>query len=85
MILKRFTKFSDFTVKAPYKRRTVREMQKKDLTKERLLAILLLYDGKNIYEVAKILRMCERISKECLAKEGVREFYQEVRECIYSR
>jgi len=38
-----------------------------------LLAILLLYDGKNIYEVAKILRICERISKECLAKEGVRE------------
>ena len=73
MILKRFTKFSDFTVKTPYKRRTVREMQKKDLTKERLLAILLLYDGKNIYEVAKIPRICERISKECLAKEGVRE------------
>ena len=26
MILKRFTKFSDFTVKTPYKRRTVREI-----------------------------------------------------------
>ena len=73
MILKRFTKFSDFTVKAPYKRRTVREMQKKDLTKERLLAILLLYDGKNIYEVAKIPRICERTIKELAdgTKKGV--------------
>ena len=55
MILKRFTKFSDFTVKTPYKRRTVREI---------LLAILLLYDGKNIYEVTKIPRICERTIKE---------------------
>ena len=29
-----------------------------------MLAILLLYDGKNIYEVAKIPRICERTIKE---------------------
>jgi len=29
-----------------------------------LLTILLLYDGKNIYEVAKIPRICERTIKE---------------------
>ena len=27
--------------------------------KERLLAIILLYDGKNIYEVSSILRRCD--------------------------
>ena len=32
-----------------------------------MLAILLLYDGKNIYEVTKIPRICERTIKECLA------------------
>jgi len=34
--LKRFTKFSDFTVKTPYKRRTVREMQKKRFNKGKI-------------------------------------------------
>jgi len=29
LILKRFTKFSDFTVKTPYKRRTVREIRER--------------------------------------------------------
>jgi len=38
-----------------------KERKGKDSTiKERLLAILLSYDGKNIYEVAEIIRRYER-------------------------
>jgi len=38
-----------------------KERKEKDSTiKERLLAILLSYDGKNIYEVAEIIRRYER-------------------------
>jgi len=37
--------------------------EKNSVVKERLLAILHLYDGKNIYEVAEILRKCERTIK----------------------
>jgi len=47
--------------------------EKDSVIKERLLAILLLYDGKKIYEVAEILRRCERTVKEWLSrwnKEG---------------
>ena len=36
--------------------------------KERLLAIILLYDGKNIYEVSAILRRCDRTIKEWLSR-----------------
>ena len=36
--------------------------------KERLLAILLLYDGKNIYEVSEIIRRSERRVKEWLKR-----------------
>ncbi|WP_457550472.1 IS630 family transposase [Archaeoglobus sp.] len=42
--------------------------EKNPVVKERLLAILLLYDGKNIYEVAEILRKCERTIKEWLSR-----------------
>lgn len=43
--------------------------KEKDSTiKERLLAILLLYDGKNIYEVAEIIRRSERTIKEWLKR-----------------
>jgi len=45
------------------------------VVKERLLAILLLYDGKNIYEVAEILRKCERTIKEWLSRWN-REGYE---------
>jgi len=41
--------------------------------KDRLLAIILLYDGKNIYDVSEILRRCDRTIKEWLSrwnKEG---------------
>ena len=47
--------------------------EKDSKIKERLLAILLLYDGKNIYEVAEIIRRSERTIKEWLKrwnKEG---------------
>ena len=48
--------------------------KEKDSTiKERLLAILLLYDGKNIYEVAEIIRRSKRTIIEWLKrwnKEG---------------
>lgn len=36
--------------------------------KERLLAIILLYDGMNIYEVSAILRRCDRTIKEWLSR-----------------
>ncbi|MHC1571671.1 MAG: helix-turn-helix domain-containing protein [Methanosarcinales archaeon] len=36
--------------------------------KEKLLAILLLYDGKNIYEVSEIIRKSERTVKEWLKR-----------------
>ena len=36
--------------------------------KERLLAILFLYDGKNIYEVSEIIRRPERRVKEWLKR-----------------
>ncbi len=42
--------------------------------KEKLLAILLLYDGKNIYEVGEIIRRSERAIKEWL-KRWNREGY----------
>ncbi|CAD7771850.1 hypothetical protein AIOGIFDO_01118 [Candidatus Methanoperedenaceae archaeon GB37] len=42
--------------------------------KEKLLAILLLYDGKNIYEVGEIIRRSERAIKEWL-KRWNRENY----------
>jgi len=43
--------------------------KEKDSTiRERLLAILLLYDGRNIYEVAEILRRSERTIKEWLRR-----------------
>ena len=42
--------------------------EKDPVVKERLLAVLLLYDGKNIYEVAEILRKCERTIKEWLSR-----------------
>jgi DNA-binding NarL/FixJ family response regulator len=32
--------------------------------KERLLAIIHLYEGKNVYEIANILKRCERTIKE---------------------
>ena len=43
--------------------------------KERLLAILLLYDGKNIYEVSEIIRRSERRVKEWL-KRWNRQCYE---------
>jgi len=50
--------------------------KEKDSTiKERLLAILLLYDGKNIYEVAEIIRRSERTIKEWL-KRWNKEAYE---------
>lgn len=59
----------------PRKPRVLRHLPKDDLEriyryetnhriKERLLAILLLYDNKNIYEVSEILRRSERTIKE---------------------
>jgi len=49
--------------------------KEKDSTiKERLLAILLLYDGKNIYEVAEIIRRSERTIKEWLKRWNERGY-----------
>ena len=49
--------------------------KEKDSTiKERLLAILLLYDGKSIYEVAKIIRRSERTIKEWLKRWNERGY-----------
>jgi len=42
--------------------------------KERLLAILLLYDGKNIYEVAEIIRRSERTIKKWLERWNERGY-----------
>ena len=47
------------------------------IVKERLLAILLLYDGKNIYEVSEIIRRSERRVKEWL-KRWNRKWEQKV-------
>ena len=50
--------------------------------KERLLAILLLYDGKSIYEVSEIIRRSERRVKEWLKrwkKEGYEGIMPETR------
>ncbi|MHC1581905.1 MAG: helix-turn-helix domain-containing protein [Candidatus Syntropharchaeia archaeon] len=53
-----------------------RYRKERDLrVKERLLAILLLYDGKNIYEVAEIIRRSGRRVKEWLKKWN-REGYE---------
>jgi len=52
-----------------------RYRKEKDSTiKERLLAILLLYDGKNIYEVAEIIRRSERTIKEWLKRWNERGY-----------
>ncbi len=42
--------------------------EKNAAVKERLLAILLLYHGRHIYEVAEILKKCERTIKEWLSR-----------------
>ena len=51
--------------------------EKDSKIKERLLAILLLYDGKNIYEVAEIIRRSERTIKEWLKRWNERG-YEEI-------